>query len=83
MIVDIGMIPLEFYMYGSDDSEEVGEHQDGNMNQSITGTRRNVTHSLAEKTSTVAHSLTATKIDVTQKLPSLSSKMAMYNNNKS
>jgi hypothetical protein len=28
MLVDIGLVPLQFYLYGSDNSEEMGEHQD-------------------------------------------------------
>jgi hypothetical protein len=36
MLVDIGLVPLEFYLYGSDDGDEVGEHQDGNATQYIT-----------------------------------------------
>jgi hypothetical protein len=39
MLVDIGLVPLKFYWYGSDGSDEVGKHQDGNATQSITGTR--------------------------------------------
>jgi hypothetical protein len=45
MLVDIGMVPLEFYVYGSEDSDEVGEHQDSNAAHSVTGTRRNTTQS--------------------------------------
>jgi hypothetical protein len=47
MLVDIGLVPLEFYLYGSDTSDKVGEHQDVNSTQSITGTMRKcdaVTH---------------------------------------
>jgi hypothetical protein len=28
MLVDIGLAPLQFYQYGSDDIDKVGEHQD-------------------------------------------------------
>jgi hypothetical protein len=28
MLVDIGLVPLHFYQYGSDDSDEVGAQQD-------------------------------------------------------
>jgi hypothetical protein len=82
MLVDIGLVPLEFYLYGSEDSDEVGKHQDSNATQSVTGTRRNVTQSLTETTRTVTQSLTATAINVTHSLASTSSKMAMDNNSK-
>jgi hypothetical protein len=82
MLVDIGLVTLEFYLYGSDNSDEVGEHQDSNATQSITGTRGNATQSFTETTSIVTQSLTATTINVTQSLASTSSKMAKDNNKK-
>jgi hypothetical protein len=78
MLVDIGLVHLQFYLNGSDDSDEVGEHQDSNTTQSITGTRGNVTQSLTETTRTVTLSLAATTINTTQSLASTSSNMAMY-----
>jgi hypothetical protein len=45
MLVDIGLVPLQFYLYGSDDSDKVGEHQDR--------TRRNTSQTLTETTITV------------------------------
>jgi hypothetical protein len=39
MLVDIGLVPLELYLYGSEDSDKVGEHQDSTLTQSVTGTR--------------------------------------------
>jgi hypothetical protein len=82
MLVEIGLVPLKFYLYGSEDSDEVGEHQDSNATQSVTGTRRNTTQSLTETTITVTQSLAATTINVTQSLASTSSKMAKDNNKK-
>jgi hypothetical protein len=34
MLVDIGLVTLKFYLYGSEDSDEVGEHQDSTVTQS-------------------------------------------------
>jgi hypothetical protein len=82
MIVDSGLVPLDFYLYGSKDSGEMGEHQDSNATQSVTGTRQNAIQSLKETTSTVTPSLAATTINVTQSLASTSSKMAKDNNKK-
>jgi hypothetical protein len=82
MLVDIGLVPLEFYLYGSEDSDKVDEHQDNNTTQSVTGTRRNATQSLTETTHTVTQSLTATTINVALSLASTSSKIAEENNNK-
>jgi hypothetical protein len=39
MLVDIGLVPLKLYLYGSEDSDEVGEHQGSNATQFVTGTR--------------------------------------------
>jgi hypothetical protein len=58
MLVDIGLVPLHFYQYGSDDSDEVGEHQDS--------TRRNAKQTLTESTSTVTQSLEAITMNMTQ-----------------
>jgi hypothetical protein len=68
MLVDMRLVPLEFYLYGSDDSDKVEEHQYGNATQSITGTRRNATQLLTEATLNVTQSLSATTINVTQSL---------------
>jgi hypothetical protein len=72
MLVDIGLVPLQFYLHGSDDSDEVGKHQDS--------TRRNATQTLTETTSTVTQSLAAITMNMTQFFASMSSKMAKYNN---
>jgi hypothetical protein len=82
MRVDIGMVPLQFYLYGSEDSDEVGAYQDSTVTQSATGTRRNTTQTLTETKSTVNQSLTATTMNVTQFVASTSSKMAKDNNQK-
>jgi hypothetical protein len=39
MLVDIWLVTLEFYLYGSEDSDGVGKYQNGNATQSATGTR--------------------------------------------
>jgi hypothetical protein len=80
MIVDIGLVPIEFYLYGSDDSEEDGEHQDGNVTQYITGTSDNAAQSLTETTSNVTQSLAVTTINVTQSLAATTSNVALYEN---
>jgi hypothetical protein len=72
MLVDIGLVPLQFYQYGSNDSDKVGEHQDS--------TRRNATQTLIETTSTVTQSLAAITMNTTQFVASASSKMAKDNN---
>jgi hypothetical protein len=71
MLVEIGLIPLQFYLYGSDDSDEVGEHQGS--------TRRDANQTLTETTSTVIQSLVAITMDITQFVASMSSKMAKVN----
>jgi hypothetical protein len=71
MLVDIGLVPLQFYLYRSDDSDKVGEHQDS--------TRPNATQTLTETTSTVTQSLTEITMNMTQFVASTSSKMAKYN----
>jgi hypothetical protein len=68
MIVEIGLVPLQFYQYGSDDSDKVGEHQDS--------TRRNATQTLTESTSAVIQSLEAITMNMTNFVTSTSSKMA-------
>jgi ribosomal protein L18 len=50
MLVDIWLVHLELYLYGSEDSDKVGKHQDGTVTQSVTVTRRNPTQSLTETT---------------------------------
>jgi hypothetical protein len=82
MLVDIGLVPLQFYLYGSEDSEEVGKHQDSTVTQSVTGTRRNATHTRTKTTITVTQSLAVTTMNVTQFFASASSKMAKDNNQK-
>jgi hypothetical protein len=72
MLVDIGMVPLKFYLHGSDDSDELGKHQDS--------TRRNATQTLTDKISTVTQSLTAITMNTDQFFASKSSKMAKDNN---
>jgi hypothetical protein len=72
MLVDIGLVPLHFYQYGSDNSEEVGEHQEC--------TRQNATQTLTESPSIVTHSLKATTMNMTQSVASTSSKMAKDKN---
>jgi hypothetical protein len=72
MLVDIGLVSLQFYQYGSDDSDGVGEHQDN--------TRRNATQTLTETTSTVTQSLKAIIMNMPQFVASTSSKMAKDKN---
>jgi hypothetical protein len=72
MLVDIGLVYLHHYQYGSDDSDEVGEHQDS--------TRRNATQTLTESTSAVTQSLEAITMNMTQFVALTSSKMAKDKN---
>jgi hypothetical protein len=67
MPVDIGLVLLQFYQFGSDNSDKVSKHQDS--------TRRNATQTLTETTSTVNHSLEAITMNMTQFFASTSSKM--------
>jgi hypothetical protein len=71
MLVDIGLVPLQFYQYGSDDSDEVGAQKDS--------TRRNVTETLTYTTSSMTQSLEAITMNMTQFVASMSSKMAQDN----
>jgi hypothetical protein len=71
MIVDIGLVPLHFYQYGSDDSDQVGAQQDS--------TRRNVTETLTYTTSRVTQSLEAITMNMNQCVASMSSKTAEDN----
>jgi hypothetical protein len=71
MLVDIGLVPLHVYQYGSDTSEEVGAQQDS--------TRRNETTTTTDTTSSVTQSLKAKKMNMTQFVASTSSKMAKDN----
>jgi hypothetical protein len=58
MCVDIGLVSLHFYQYGSDDSDEVGAQQDS--------TRRNETKTTTDTTSSVTQSLEAKTMNMTQ-----------------
>jgi hypothetical protein len=71
MLVDIGLVPLHFYQYGSDDSDEVGTQQDS--------TRRNITETLTDTTISVTQSLEAITMNMTQFVASTSSKMTKDN----
>jgi response regulator RpfG family c-di-GMP phosphodiesterase len=71
MLVEIGLVPLHFYQYGSDDSGEVGAQQDS--------TRRNLTDTLTYTTSSVTQSLEAITMNMTQCVALMSSKMAKDN----
>jgi hypothetical protein len=82
MLVDIGLVPLQFYLYQSEDSDGVGEHQDSTVTQSDTGTRLNATQTLTETTSTTTQSFAVITINVTQSVASTSRKMAKDNNQK-
>jgi hypothetical protein len=57
MLVDIGMVPLQFYLYGSEDNDEVGEHRYSTVTQSDTRTKRNVTQTLTETKITMTQSV--------------------------
>jgi hypothetical protein len=71
MPVNIGLVPLNFYRYGSDDSDEVGAQQDS--------TRRNETKTTTYTTKSVTQSLAATTMNMIQFVASTSSKMAKAN----
>jgi hypothetical protein len=71
MLVDIGLVPLHSYQYGSDNSDEVGAHQDS--------TRRNETKTTTDTTKSVTQSLGATTMNMTQFVVLTSSKMAKEN----
>jgi hypothetical protein len=71
MLVNIGLVPLHFYQYGSDDSDKVGAQQDS--------TRRNVTETLTDTTRSVTQSLKAITMNMTQCVASTSSKTAKDN----
>jgi hypothetical protein len=70
-LVDIGLVPLRFYQYGSDDSGEVGAQQDS--------IRRIETKKTTDTTSSVTQSLQATTMNIAQFVASTSSKMAEDN----
>jgi hypothetical protein len=72
MLVDIGLAPLQFYLYGSDDRDEVGKHQNS--------TKRNTSQTLTETASTVTQSLAVITMNMTQFVASTSRKMAKDNN---
>jgi hypothetical protein len=71
MLVDIGLVPLQFYQYGLDDSDKVGTQQDSTI--------QNVTETLTYTPSSVTQSLEAITMNMTQFVASMSSKMANDN----
>jgi hypothetical protein len=80
MLVDIGLVPIKFYLYGSGSSDKEGEHQDGNATQYIHGTRGNMAQSHTETTHNATQSLASATITVTQSLAATTSNMVMYDN---
>jgi hypothetical protein len=72
MLVDVGQVSLQFYLYGSDASDEVGEYQDSTVTEYDTGTRRSAIQTLTETTSTVIQSLTMITMNMTQCVASTS-----------
>jgi hypothetical protein len=71
MLVDIGFVPLHFYQYGSDDSDQVGAQQDSTI--------RNETKKTTDTKKSVTQSLTATTLNMNQFVASTSIKMAKEN----